>query len=70
MLGNALNAYELSQTQIQLSGGRTVQLADIASVSDSYGEQQRIGKIRGAQVVNFSMARPRALPTSPSMTRR
>ena len=57
VLGNALNAYELSQTQIQLSGGRTVQLADIASVSDSFGEQQRIGKIRGAQVVNFSMAR-------------
>ncbi len=57
VLGNAVNAYELSQTQIQLSGGRTVQLADIASVSDSFGEQQRIGKIRGAQVVNFSMAR-------------
>jgi multidrug efflux pump subunit AcrB len=57
VLGNALNAYDLSQTQIQLSGGRTVQLADIASVSDSFGEQMRIGKIRGAQVVNFSMAR-------------
>ncbi|MCL6698426.1 efflux RND transporter permease subunit [Sphingomonas sp. NSE70-1] len=57
VLGNAVNAYELSQTQIQLPGGRTVQLADIASVSDSFGEQQRIGKIRGAQVVNFSMAR-------------
>jgi multidrug efflux pump subunit AcrB len=57
VLGNALNAYDLSQTQIQLGGGRTIQLADIASVSDSFGEQQRIGKIRGAQVVNFSMAR-------------
>ena len=57
VLGNAADAYQLSQTQIQLSGGRTVQLADIASVSDSYGEQKRIGKIRGAQVVNFSIAR-------------
>ena len=57
VLGNAADAFQLSQTQIQLSGGRTVQLADIASVSDSYGEQKRIGKIRGAQVVNFSMAR-------------
>ncbi|HET9336340.1 MAG TPA: efflux RND transporter permease subunit, partial [Sphingomicrobium sp.] len=57
VLGNAGDAYELSQTQIQLPGGRTVQLADIASVSDSFGEQQRIGKIRGAQVVNFSLAR-------------
>jgi hypothetical protein len=26
-------------------------------VSDSYGEQQRIGKINGAQVVNFSVSR-------------
>jgi multidrug efflux pump subunit AcrB len=57
VLGNAADAFQLSQTQIQLSGGRTVQLADIASVSDSYGEQKRIGKIRGAQVVNFSVAR-------------
>ena len=57
VLGNALDAFELSQTQIQIGGGRTVQLADIADVSDSFGEQQRIGKIRGAQVVNFSMAR-------------
>jgi multidrug efflux pump subunit AcrB len=57
VLGNAADAFELSQTQIPLSGGRTIQLADIASVSDAYGEQRRIGKIRGAQVVNFSLAR-------------
>jgi len=57
VLGNAGNAYELSQTQIALPGGRTVQLADIASVTDGYGEPTRIGKIRGAQVVNFSISR-------------
>ena len=57
VLGNAADAYALSQTQIALPGGRTVQLADVAAVSDSYGEQTRIGKIRGGQVVNFSMAR-------------
>ena len=57
VLGNAEDAYALSQTQIALPGGRTVQLADVASVSDSYGEQTRIGKIRGGQVVNFSMSR-------------
>jgi multidrug efflux pump subunit AcrB len=57
VLGNAVDAYQLSQTQIQLPGGRTIQLADIASVSDSFGEQQRIGKIRGAQVVNFAISR-------------
>nr|WP_295372234.1 efflux RND transporter permease subunit [uncultured Sphingosinicella sp.] len=57
VLGNAADAYELSQTQISLGGGRTVQLADVATVTDSYGEQRRIGKVRGKQVVNFSMSR-------------
>ena len=59
VLGNAADAYELSQTQIALGGGRTVQLADVATVSDSYGEQRRIGKVRGKQVVNFSISRAR-----------
>ena len=57
VLGNADDAFALSQTQISLPGGRTVQLADVASVADSYGEQTRIGKIRGSQVVNFSVSR-------------
>jgi multidrug efflux pump subunit AcrB len=57
VLGNAANAYQLSQTQISLGGGRTVQLADVATVSDSYGEQIRIGKVRGKQVVNFAISR-------------
>ena len=59
VLGNAADAYALSQTQIALGGGRTVQLADVATVSDSYGEQRRIGKVRGKQVVNFSISRAR-----------
>jgi multidrug efflux pump subunit AcrB len=57
VLGNAADAYELSQTQISLGGGRTVQLADVATVTDAYGEQRRIGKVRGKQVVNFSISR-------------
>jgi multidrug efflux pump subunit AcrB len=57
VLGNAANAYELSQTQVALPGGRVVKLADFASVSDSYGEQTRIGKVRGKQVVTFSISR-------------
>ena len=57
VLGNADNAFELSQTQIPLGGGRTVQLADVATVTDGYGEQTRIGKVRGKQVVNFSISR-------------
>jgi multidrug efflux pump subunit AcrB len=57
VLGNAADAYALSQTQIALGGGRTVQLADVATVSDSFGEQRRIGKVRGKQVVNFAISR-------------
>ena len=57
VLGNAADAFELSQTQIALGGGRTVQLADVATVTDSFGEQSRIGKVRGKQVVNFSLSR-------------
>ena len=57
VLGNATNAYELSKTQISLGGGRTVQLGDVATVSDGFGEQTRIGKVRGKQVVNFSVSR-------------
>ena len=57
VLGNAADAYALSQTQIQLGGGRTVQLADVATVTDKFGEQTRIGKVRGRQVVTFSISR-------------
>lgn len=57
VLGNAGDAYELSQTQISLGNGRTVKLGDVASVSDGYSEQTRISKIAGKQVVSFSMAR-------------
>ncbi|MBA3576897.1 MAG: efflux RND transporter permease subunit, partial [Sphingomonas sp.] len=57
VLGNAADAFALSQTQISLSGGRTVQLADIATVTDGFGEPTRIGKVRDRQVVTFSMAR-------------
>ena len=59
VLGNAVDAYALSQTQIQLGGGRTVQLADVATVTDGSGEQTRIGKVRGKQVVNFAISRAR-----------
>src|ERR1044071_8217227 len=35
VLGNAQNAYDLSQTQITLPGGRFVKLADLGQVKDS-----------------------------------
>src|SRR5690606_702590 len=59
VLGNATSAYELSQTQISLGGGRMIKLADIARVSDSYGELRSLAKINGKQVVTFSVTRAR-----------
>ncbi|MFM9979244.1 MAG: efflux RND transporter permease subunit [Sphingomonadaceae bacterium] len=57
VLGNARNAYALSQMQIQVGNGRTVKLADIAEVRDSYAEQRSIGKMNGRQVLSFSLER-------------
>jgi len=57
VLGNALNAYELGQTQISLGNGRSVLLSEIATVSDGYGEQTRLSKVSGKQVVTFSLER-------------
>jgi multidrug efflux pump subunit AcrB len=59
VLANAPDAYTLSQTEISLAPGRTVKLADIATVKDSFGEITSIGKIAGKQVVTFAMSRAR-----------
>ena len=59
VLGNAEDAYQLSQTQIALGGDRTVKLADIARVTDSFGELRSMAKIDGRQVVTFSISRAR-----------
>ncbi len=57
VLGNASNAFDLGRTEISLGGGRTIHLSDIASVYDGYGEQKRLSKVHGRQVVTFSMQR-------------
>ena len=57
VLGNAADAYALSQTQIALGDGRSIKLADIAEVKDSFGEQRSIAKESGKEVVTFSMTR-------------
>lgn len=59
VLGNADDAYDLSQTQISLPNGRTIKLADVAEVNDSFGERSSISKVKGVEVVNFSMSRAR-----------
>ncbi|MBZ9646388.1 efflux RND transporter permease subunit [Sphingobium sp. 3R8] len=55
VLGNARNARDLGATQIAISGGRTVKLADIADVRDMYAEQRNLSLMNGRQVTSFSM---------------
>src|SRR6476661_3445021 len=57
VLGNAEDAYQLSQTQIALPGGRFVKLADLGEVRDSNSEQRSIAKMNGRQVVTFMIQR-------------
>ena len=57
VLGNASDAYQLSQTQIPVPGGRTVRLVDIAQIKDAYSEQRTIAKLDGRQVISFNVQR-------------
>jgi len=59
VLGNAGSAYDLSQTQVALTGGRSIKLADVADVRDSYSEITSIAKYNSKPVVTFSIARAR-----------
>ena len=55
VLGNARNARDLGATQIAITGGRTVKLADIADVRDMYAEQRSLALMNGRQVTSFSL---------------
>ncbi len=57
VLGNADTAFELSQMQVPLGGGRTIKLTDVATVTDGFGEPTSISKVRNKEVVNFAMTR-------------
>ncbi len=59
VLGNEETAYDLSQRQIQLGGGRTIRLADVARVRDGYSERTSISEVGDKEVVNFYMNRAR-----------
>lgn len=59
VLGNASSAFELSRTQVGITGGRTVRLSDVADVRDSFSEITSIAKNNGKPVVTFSIARAR-----------
>ncbi len=57
VLGNASNAFALSEMMINVGSGRSVKLTDIATVRDQYAEQRAISKMGGRQVLSFSMAK-------------
>ena len=57
VLGNADTATELADARVNLGGGRTIRLGDVARVSDGSSEQTSIAKLRGRQVVTFSIER-------------
>jgi multidrug efflux pump subunit AcrB len=57
VLGNAPDAYALSQAQISLGGGRNIKLADVAEVTDGFSEQRSMAFEGGKQVVTFGMSR-------------
>jgi len=59
VLGNAQNAFDLSQTDIAVGGGRTIKLADIADVRDSFAEVTSMAKFNGKPVATFSITRAR-----------
>ncbi|HCF24263.1 MULTISPECIES: efflux RND transporter permease subunit [unclassified Novosphingobium] len=59
VLGNTATAYQLSQTDIPLAGGRVIKLADIAKVTDSYSEVTSLGKTNGKMAVTFGIQRGR-----------
>ncbi|MGQ0587916.1 MAG: efflux RND transporter permease subunit [Sphingosinicella sp.] len=53
VLGSAITARELGETQISLGGGRTIRLNAVASVRDQWAEQTSFGIQDGRQVVSF-----------------
>jgi len=57
VLGNATDAFALSQAQISLGGGRSIKLADVAEVTDGFSEQKSMAFASGRQVVTFGMSR-------------
>ena len=59
VLGNAESAYDLSQRQISLGGGRTIKLADVANVTDGASEITSISTVDGRPVVTFGIKRSR-----------
>ena len=57
VLGNAIDARTLGETQISVGGGRSIRLADIADVRDLYAEQRQLSTMNGRQVLSFGISK-------------
>jgi multidrug efflux pump subunit AcrB len=55
VLGGAKSAQQLAETRINVSGGRTVKLSDIAEVKDGTSEQRQISRRNGREVTGFGI---------------
>ena len=53
VLGSALTAHDLGETQLSVGGGRTIRLNAIASVRDQWAEQTSYGIQNGRPTVSF-----------------
>ncbi len=57
VLGNAQNAYQLGQTQINVGNGRTVRLDTLGQVRDLYAEQRNASAVNGVPALSFDFKR-------------
>lgn len=53
VVGSAITARQLGETQISLGGGRTIRLSAVATVRDAWAEQTSYGIQNGRQIVSF-----------------
>lgn len=58
-LATVHSAREIGQIQISLGNGRTVRLADVAEVTDTYAEPRSAALLDGKPVVGFEVSRSR-----------
>jgi len=58
-LGQAGSVEALGSTLIPLSGGRTIRLDDVGTVTDSWTEPRRLARFNGQEAVTFSFLRSR-----------
>ncbi|WP_457581473.1 efflux RND transporter permease subunit [Ensifer canadensis] len=56
-IGSATSVEELSRLSIPISGGRWVQLSDVAKIEDTSSEPRNFARLDGEPVVSFSVSR-------------